>query len=331
MAPTSSSKAQPQLFSIGIGAASGAGKSTTSRLICQVLQNAIQRASAEVGQATFLDRSVTEVRIAVQDSHYIPPNDQKWPFIQLPDPASSGTPSSITLPDRECVEAINFANLHSEVLRTGTTKWDDTLTRIDRMPSTQIDYMELAISNIQKALVRAYAHRREVGSADGPLFKIRPEDGQPMLSCSFTIVEGHLILAQPSEELPDDAASRVFVAKQRQEQDELKRLLDVKLFLPVSKETSFQRRFGRPEYQDRSEANPEGRLPEHFWAYEAYFEHVFSSYTDLHRHLLSSANPERDHAVHVKPQSIDSIGDTVIWCSDLIAQAIMVREGISDI
>ncbi|KAK7751523.1 hypothetical protein SLS62_006610 [Diatrype stigma] len=323
-------RARPYLFSIGIGAASGAGKSTTSALIRQVLQNAIKRASVEVGQEILLDRSVTEVRIAVQDSHFIPPNDQKWPFIQLPDPASSGTQSSITVPDRECVEAINFANLHAEVLRTGTTGWDDTSSQINSM-SPLTESLNLATSILQKALMCCYTHWRDAGSVDGPFFKIRPEDGLPTLSCSFTIVEGHLILAQPSEKLPDDAEYRVFVAKQRGEQDDLKRLIDVKLFLPVSKETSFQRRFQRPAYQDRSEANPEGRLPEHFWAYKPYFEHVFASYTDLHRHLLSSANPEKDHGVHVRPESIDSLGDTLVWCSHVIAQAIMIKEGTSDI
>ncbi|EMR65520.1 hypothetical protein UCREL1_7509 [Eutypa lata UCREL1] len=277
MAPTTSQpKVQPQLFCIGIGAASGAGKSTTSKLICQVLQNAIKRASAEVGHETFLDREVTN----------------------LPDPASSGTQSRITVPDRECIEAINFVTLHDEVLRTGSTEWDDTFSRIDSM-SPLGDYTDLATSVLQKALVRAYAHRRDAGNADGPFFKTRPEDGLPTLSCSFTIVEGHLVLAQPSEELPDDAEYRVFVAKQRQEQDELKRLLDVKLFLPVSKETSFQRRFQRPEYQDR--------------------------------HLLSSANPEHDHGVHVRPEFVDSIGDTLVWCSNVIAQAIMAKEGITGI
>lgn len=331
MAPTTSQpKAQPQLFAIGIGAASGAGKSTTSKLICQVLQNAIKRASAEVGHETFLDREVTNVRIAVQDSHFIPPHEQKWPLIQLPDPASSGTQSRITVPDRECIEAINFVTLHDEVLRTGSTEWDDTFSRIDSM-SPLGDYTDLATSVLQKALVRAYAHRRDTGNADGPFFKTRPEDGLPTLSCSFTIVEGHLVLAQPSEELPDDAEYRVFVAKQRQEQDELKRLLDVKLFLPVSKETSFQRRLQRPEYQDRSEANPDGRIPEHFWTYEPYSEHVFASYTNLHRHLLSSANPEHDHGVHVRPEFVDSIGDTLVWCSNVIAQAIMAKEGITGI
>lgn len=326
MAPTTPEpKSQPRLFCIGIGAASGGGKSTISSLICQALQNAIMLASADVGHETFIDRSATEVRIAVQDNHFIPPNDQKWPLIQLPDHASSGTQSSITVPDRECIEAINFANLHDEVLRTGTTEWDDTSIQIDSMPQLGDD-MNIATMILQKALLRAYMDRWDAGNADR-LFKIRPEDGLPTLSCSFTIVEGHLIHAQPSrermEKLPDDAEYGVFVADLRQEQNKLQRLLDVKLFLPVSKETAFQRRFQRPGYQDRSEANPEGRLPENFWAYESYFEHTWASYVDLHGHLLSSTNPEKEHGVYVRPNHIDSIGNTLIWCANTIAQAIM--------
>ncbi|KAI1852503.1 hypothetical protein JX266_002681 [Neoarthrinium moseri] len=339
MATASENEVPLRTFKIGIGGPSSSGKSTLSCLLRVALHNAISVASKEVNNSKFLDKSTTGPRVVNQDFHFIKSSEQKWPLVLIPAihyPTRATTAQSKDGVDRDCIEAVDFTGLLHDVNNPRAGGGDASI--IIRLPNSPVQQaVDVATTMIKAALVRAYNYRKAHNTNDGQLLRLSSATGLPTLCSCLTIVEGSVILAQPSQEdllkLPsgDEEAIMDFVSQQRLAQHALRESLDLALFLPVPRDTAYQRRFARAEYRERSAANPHGRLPKHHWRYEWYFEHAWDRYTRYHAYLLSPqddchrvTNPS--HGVHIRPARLSSVEESVVWAAEIIAQEIVSKE-----
>lgn len=274
------------MFSIGIGGPSSAGKTTLAELLEIVLRGAIWAARGEAGGDAFIDTAKTLVKVVKQDDFFIPASEQKWPMVAIRAPRISqcqeNTDDDMGV-DRDCIECVRFEDLEKELGRTASDDctWDKMPVHIPSCYSSYQHCIAAAIAVIKRQLLETYRHRNHQPAQKTPLFIESNRQGATRLSCQLLIAKGNLVLARlplghskmlPSEQDPE---TRGFVVRTREAQERVRDGLDVKLFLPVDKDTAFERRFSRPIYQDQSQVNPHGRTEAQHWRQNWYFEHVW--------------------------------------------------------
>lgn len=273
-------------FSVGIGGPTSAGKTLLAQLLQIVLRDAIWAARRDVGSDAFIDTANTTAKVVRQDDFFIPATEQKWPLIPIPVPPISNardTAEKSAGVDRDCIECVRFDALEKELRHTvtGACMWNKMPQHV---PSPYTPYQTCiasAIDVVKNQLVASHRRRSEQPAQNRSLFIKSHHHAAPRLSCQFQIIKGNLVLARlPTEHLTvlpsdKDPETRGFVLATRAAQERVRDALDVRLFLPVSKETAARRRFSRPIYQDLSAANPHGRVKAQHWRQEWYFSHVW--------------------------------------------------------
>ncbi|XDG09443.1 hypothetical protein ABKA04_009058 [Annulohypoxylon sp. FPYF3050] len=232
----------------------------------------------------------------------------------------------------------------------------EEVERDDISPAAAAAASELEPETLDAAVeaMRDAFQRGETESESEPMKRaVHVDDnGVPIVPYRFTIVEGFTLFARDPDHEPIGRVSRngdaeaLALRELRHMQDRF----DVALFLPVEWEEARRRRFVRERYTDV----PLGkrRLGE-CWKSGGYFDQVaWPHYERYHQHILphlaaayssdeevrqqEHGRPwcatnawERDpcvNGVHVRPEAISSLDDTLLWASSVIGSVLAVRQ-----
>ncbi|KAI0152479.1 hypothetical protein F4776DRAFT_601969, partial [Hypoxylon sp. NC0597] len=179
---------------------------------------------------------------------------------------------------------------------------------------------------------------------------IRFDDDVPLVARRFTVVEGFTLLARDQDQDPIGWVPPGSEVRALRDLRRIQDRLDISLFLPVERSEARNRRFERARYKDV----PEGtRKPGQYWKCHAYFDQVaWPHYERYHRHILSNLSAaytnddqlrqqqqhgrpwcatntwERDPrvcGVHVRPATVRSVDDTLLWAVSVVGAALAER------
>ncbi|KAH8681556.1 hypothetical protein BX600DRAFT_446829 [Xylariales sp. PMI_506] len=269
-------------FVIGIGGSTSAGKTTLANILATVFQRAVFLAS-DVSSA-FVDWQSTTTKIVHQDDYLIPSKDQRWPFYVCPEPQAQDLERLLT--NRDCIEACRYQDIHAEVHdHNGKLVSQESSASCPARSNVEIASSSPADANsalnqvMERAASELAGHLRKAVASEAS----KGHKGDGKISLHFVIVEGNLLLARAGAERAQaqgwpygHPVLSEQESRQRRDgqkaQELLLEALDVRLFLPVDKQTACDRRFMRPEYQARTPENPRGSVPEQHWKTVKYFE-----------------------------------------------------------
>ncbi|KAH8803158.1 hypothetical protein F5884DRAFT_804590 [Xylogone sp. PMI_703] len=174
------------------------------------------------------------------------------------------TEFSITGPNTDCISAIDMIRLNSTIkfaLHTGS------VPRSSTFPSPGIGTPTItwinALKNDYGSLIQK--HRRQIEN------RITKLSSPVILPKALCFIEGFLLYspdAEPPSERPPEGKIRAQYAAAR----EIFNMIDIKLFLDISRTKAKAQRFSRPEYRDPLAGGT--RKPGQWWKTEGYFESV---------------------------------------------------------